>query len=179
MSARRVLAAVTLALLAVGILGVVPASAHSKLVSTSPVDGAILDSPPASVSFTFDEPLLPGTDTISVNDEHGNVLASESVSPDDTTISVPWPDEAGSGMFQVAFRVVSGDGHPVTGAITLTITGAPTASSPTAAATTTAAPAGAVEPARGIAGGLVVIIALAVLLLAAVAGITLWRRRPR
>ena len=174
MPIARTVVAVTLGLVALAGLAVAPASAHSKLVSSSPVDGATLDLPPATVSFTFDEPLLPGTQTISINDENGNVIATESASPDGVTISVPWPAVASTGEFQVAYRVVSGDGHPVTGAIMLTIRGAPTSSSSAAAPTSTIAPAA--EPERGIAGGLVVTIALGVLIVV-VAGVTLWRRR--
>ena len=177
MPLARTVAAVTLGLLALVGLSVAPASAHSKLVSSSPVDGATLDAPPTSVSFTFDEPLLPGTETISINDENGNVIATQSASPDGATISVTWPADAGTGVFQVAYRVVSGDGHPVTGAITLTIISAPTSSISTAAPA--ADPAAEAEPARGIAGGLVVTIALGVLILVVVAAVTLWRRRSR
>lgn len=156
-----------------------PASAHSKLTSTSPSDGAILVAPPASVSFTFDEPLLAGTYTISVNDDQGNVIATGPASSDGSTISTPWPAQAASGVFQVAYRVASGDGHPGTGAIAVTITGAatdtPAATTPSSAAPVPNSPD---EP-RGIVAGLVVAIAFAVLVLIIVAGITLARRRRR
>ena len=36
-----------------------PAQAHSDLISTDPVDGAVLDAAPTEVVFTFSEALLP------------------------------------------------------------------------------------------------------------------------
>lgn len=189
----RILAAVAVT---AGVLVAAPTSAmaHTELESTSPADGAVLSEPPATVSFTFNEELLPGTDTISVNDDAGNVVATAAVEPVGATISMPWPAEATSGTFQVAFRVVSADGHPVSGAITLTLSGEPGAGSTPAASTapdatpspaTTAAletPAPAptaqstAEP-RGIAAWLVVVLALIVLALIVFVAVALIHRR--
>ncbi len=195
---RRVLAVSSLALLAIVGLSAAPASAHSKLVSTSPADGAVLDAPPASVAFIFDETLLEGTETISINDEQGNVIVTAPATVDGDTISLTWPAQASEGTFQAAYRVVSGDGHPVTGAITITISGTGTGTgasssepasepapasapaTPVATPTPTSAPTEPVttsEPASGVAGSLVVIVALGVLVLVVVAGVALWRRR--
>lgn len=99
----------------------VPAIAHSKLVSSSPSDGATLNVPPVRVEFTFDEELLDGTTVISINDDQGNAIATTRVDPAGTTISAPWPEDAGAGTYQVAYRIVSADGHPVTGAITFEV----------------------------------------------------------
>jgi methionine-rich copper-binding protein CopC len=178
---RRVIAVAATAAIAMVTLLATPAFAHSKLTSTSPADGTILDSPPISVSFTFDEALLPGADTISVNDDQGNVVATEPVTPDGPSISMPWPASAGAGTFQVAYRVVSGDGHPVTGAISVTIddpaTASPSASpvAPPDTATTTAGAESDQPP--GVASALVVIIAIAVVVLIVLAAITIARRR--
>ena len=176
MRTARVLAVASACVVVVGWIAS-PALAHSKLTSTVPADGAILDAPPPSVSFAFDENLLPGTDTISINDDRGNVVATEQVTPDGPTISMPWPAAASAGVFQAAYRVVSGDGHPVTGAISITITGtAAPAAVPTDSATVTVETTD--DQPKGIAAALVVIIALAVLVLIVAAGITIWRRRP-
>jgi len=184
--------AIVLAAAALATSAIAPADAHSRLVSTSPADGAVLSEPPATVSFTFDEDLLPGTDTISVNDDAGNVIATAAVEPEGATISMPWPAEATSGTYQVAFRVVSGDGHPVTGAISLTVSGQPTASGspssgagtestpPTAESAAPTSPAATTPPApapRGIAAWLVVVLALIVLALIAFVAVALIHRR--
>jgi methionine-rich copper-binding protein CopC len=184
--------AIVLAAAALATSAMAPADAHSRLVSTSPADGAVLSEPPATVSFTFDEDLLPGTDTISVNDDAGNVIATAAVEPEGATISMPWPAEATSGTFQVAFRVVSGDGHPVTGAISLTLSGQPASSGspssgagteatpPATASAAASSPAASTPPAtapRGIAAWLVVVLALIVLALIAFVAVALIHRR--
>ncbi|MFZ4485842.1 MAG: copper resistance CopC family protein [Candidatus Nanopelagicales bacterium] len=153
-------------------LGVAPAGAHSQLLSTSPADGAVLAEPPSSVVLTFNEALIPDVDSISINDAMGNVVASRSVEPVGATLSVPWPDGLPAGAYQVAYRVVSGDGHPVIGAIMFTITGAGgpasgVASQPESSAgpVATAEPVVASDAAEGSAVMPVVIAALVVILL--------------
>lgn len=108
------------------LLGAGQATAHSQLISTIPSDGALLNEPPPSVVLTFDEALIPEVDSISINDAAGNVVASPTVEPVGSTLTVPWPAGLPDGVYQVAYRVVSGDGHPVIGAITFTV-GTPTA----------------------------------------------------
>ncbi len=133
------------------VLPISPAFAHASLTSSTPQDGATLASPPAEVVFTFDDALLEDTETISINDIDGNVVASQQVTPQGASMSVPWPADIDAGTYQVAYRVVSADGHPVTGAITFTITGgapptptaAPTAATAASAAGTSASPTAA------------------------------------
>jgi methionine-rich copper-binding protein CopC len=122
---RRVrLLATASAILALGVLGAGPASAHSQLTSTSPVDGAVLDTAPTEVRLTFDSTLLDDTDTISINDENGNVVSSIHPKPEGDSVAIPWPAGTPAGTYQVAYRVVCGDGHPVVGAINVTLTAA-------------------------------------------------------
>ncbi len=117
----RLAGAVVVAILAAatGLAG--PAQAHSKLVSSSPVDGAVLAAAPSEVVFTFDEDLLPGVDTIAVSDADGNVVTSVKVEPEGNVVRAPWPTGLPDGTYQAAYRIVSGDGHPVTGAILVTL----------------------------------------------------------
>ena len=118
--AFRVLA-VAGVLVASALLGAGQATAHSQLISTIPSDGALLNEPPQSVVLTFDEALIPEVDSISINDAAGNVVASPAVEPVGSTLTVPWPAGLPDGVYQVAYRVVSGDGHPVIGAISFTV----------------------------------------------------------
>ncbi len=117
---KFVLRASALVLVVLGLLGIgtVPSQAHSQLVSSSPANGSVLTTAPTDVTFVFDEPLLPGLDTISINTEAGVNVASKRVEPVNNTLSMPWPTDIKPGTYQVAYRIVSGDGHPVTGAIT-------------------------------------------------------------
>ena len=111
------------ALLGLGVisLSATASQAHSQLVSSSPTNGAVLSAAPSQVVFTFDEDLLPDLDTISINNEQGQNVTSTQVEPVANTLSIQWPAAATAGTYQVAYRIVSGDGHPVTGAISFTI----------------------------------------------------------
>ena len=96
-------------------------------------------------------------------------------------VTIPWPAGLDAGAYEVAYRVASGDGHPVTGTVPFSYTG-PTnpastfAATPTAALTPAPVPSGAPtpEPTRTapnlfIIGGLLVAAAL-------VGGIVIVRR---
>ncbi|MDO8732216.1 MAG: copper resistance protein CopC [Actinomycetota bacterium] len=122
-----------IALSVLGILGFGAASAqaHTELISSTPANGAVLDAAPASVTFFFEEALIPDLDTVSINDEKGLNISSQKVTPTGDQLSIPWPVGLPAGKYQVAYRVVSEDGHPVNNSITFEYGGAvpvPTAS---------------------------------------------------
>ena len=142
MSWTRRIAALAVALAAGLAFTAGPASAHSQIISTSPADGAVLDAPPTEVRLTFDAPLLDDTDTMSINDADGNVVSSIHPKPEGAEVAIPWPAGTKPGVYQVAYRVVCGDGHPLVGAMLITINGAaPSAGSVDAAVTTGSAAA--------------------------------------
>jgi len=122
----------TLGLLSVLAISATSASAHTELVSSIPADGAVLQAAPVSVTFEFDEPLLPDLDTVSINNEQGANVYSQKVAPVDSSLTIAWPATLPDGTYQVAYRVVSDDGHPVTGAISFTIAAAETSPPATA-----------------------------------------------
>jgi methionine-rich copper-binding protein CopC len=146
------------------------AQAHSQLVSTSPADGAELASSPDVVSFTFDETLLAGTATISINDDAGNLVSGGPVEPEATTVSYPIPSALAPGTYQAAYRVVSGDGHAVTGAITFTVAaGGPSAAPASPTSTPASVPATPAPQPVEESGGLPIGWIVALLAVAAVA----------
>jgi methionine-rich copper-binding protein CopC len=126
--------------LLVVLVGAVPAGAHSDLASSDPADGAVLAEAPASVSFTFNERLLPQGNAITLTDTAtGERLDLPDTAVDGDTVSVPWPSGAPAGEYRAAYRVVSADGHPIAGSITFTVEGqASPAASPEPAASTPA-----------------------------------------
>ena len=95
-----------------------PAWAHSGLESSSPADGAVLDAAPTKVVLGFNEELLPDAETISINTAAGENVTSVKVQPEGSSVSIPWPADLPSGDYQVAYRVVSADGHVGTGVFT-------------------------------------------------------------
>jgi methionine-rich copper-binding protein CopC len=164
------LLAVAGVLAASALLGAGQVAAHSQLVSTMPADGAVLNEPPQSVVLTFDEALIPEVDSISINDAAGNAVASATVEPVGSTLTVPWPAGLPDGVYQVAYRVVSSDGHPVIGAISFTVgmaSAAPSESDPGA------------ETAAGDDGGglLLPVVVVAVIIILLGAAVAMARRR--
>lgn len=113
----RAVSALALGLLSVLAVGVTPAQAHTELISSTPTNGAALTAPPASVTFVFDEALLPDLVAVSINDAQGNNVAHSNVTPTGDQLSVAWPAGLPAGEYEVAYRVVSDDGHPSTNAI--------------------------------------------------------------
>lgn len=160
---------------ALPIVGAGPVGAHAQLESSSPADGAVLTSPPTTVSFTFNEPLLPGSTTIAIVDASGAIVSTDPGAIDGPTISAP-VTPLPAGAYQASYRVVSADGHPIMGAIAFTVTDAgagPTASSLTPAASPSAPSNGQTTAASMTPS----VIAVAVALVLLVLGVVLLRRR--
>lgn len=131
---NRIVAALLLAITAaLGFSGT--ALAHSVIVSTNPEDGAILTEAPAELTFTFNEPLLPDFVrfiAVSPDGTTGDLMVS---GVDGAVATIAFPADASPGPWQVEYRVVSQDGHPVSGGITFTVGGAATPSPETSSAT--------------------------------------------
>ena len=110
-------------LAAAGVLaavGVAPASAHASLVSSNPAADASLDALPTEIVFTFSEPISEPAYAV-LNSPDGEQLAAEEVVVDGETVSVAVTGDGPAGAYTAAFRVVSEDGHPVTGQIAFTV----------------------------------------------------------
>ncbi len=106
------------------------ASAHSDLVSTVPEDGAVLPEAPTELVFTFTEPLMPDFVrfiALAPDGTSGDLLVTAVEGP---VATVSWPQGAVPGTWDVQYRVVSQDGHPIDGGIVFTY-GADPAPSPT------------------------------------------------
>jgi methionine-rich copper-binding protein CopC len=131
------------------LLGATPALAHTRLLSSDPTDGASLDTaPPEHVSLTFNETMTPGFSTITVVGPDGARYETGQVGAEGGTVSIALLPLGAAGRYEIGYRVVSADGHPVTGSVTFTLTtpgpGATTAAPEPSAAP--AAPAAAAPP---------------------------------
>lgn len=175
---RRAGAALAVVLLAalVTVAGATPALAHNVLVSSDPANGATLDAAPHQVTFTFDQAIENFDPALKVFGPNGNDFTTAAPTIAGNAISAPMA--AGpAGDYRAVYRIVSADGHPVTGEITFTLTGA---AAGTASGTPTQA-AGNDTGDTGAQGGLgvwlwVIVGAAAVLVVAAV---VIALRRPR
>lgn len=170
------------------------ASAHAKLVSVSPADGSSLATPPRQVVLTFSEDLLASTVKVQVLDGEGVPVADGAPVVSGAVATQPLVKGLSAGGYSVTYRVVSKDGHPVSGSSTFTAkaaaatatpsspaststppspssTSAPSPSTPTTTPSPSTTPeadasAGSGSPAGWVVGGLALVIALAVAVVA-------------
>lgn len=111
---RALLAAVAAGALLLGAGWHTPAAAHASLLSSTPSDGERLEAAPEQVTLTFNESMSEPA-YIVVTGPDGEQAAEGEVAVDGADVSVALVDGVGEGSYTVAFRVVSADGHPVTG----------------------------------------------------------------
>ena len=121
------------------LLGAAPAMAHARLISSDPPDGASLDAGPQRVSLTFSDQMTGEFDAITVVGPDEKQYQTGDVTAEGSTVSIAVQPLGPTGVYEIGYRVVSADGHPVEGTLSFTLT----TPGPAAAATTNAAPAGA------------------------------------
>lgn len=144
---RRRALVVLLAAALTPVLGVAvaqPASAHDRLLSSDPADGATVDETPGVITLVFSAEVLAAGAQVAVTTPDGTVPAEVTVDGDEAVAALP--DDLPGGDWDVAWRVVSSDGHPIEGELAFTVdVPSPSASvspstaesSPTASATPT------------------------------------------
>ncbi|MBZ6104597.1 copper resistance CopC family protein [Streptomyces olivaceus] len=104
--------------------GAGPASAHAALDSTDPEDGAVLRRAPGHVTLAFSESVGLRDDSFRVLDPGGHRVHTGDTGHADgrsETARVALPGGLGEGTYTVAWRVVSADSHPVSGAFTFSV----------------------------------------------------------
>jgi len=126
------------------------AQAHAQLIASDPADGARVTAVPAAVTLTFSDPIAAQFVRVQVATPAGAAPAGASTAGPRVTITLP---DRGPGAYTVTYRVVSADGHPVSGTLAFTVSGAPTASVSAAApaSATASASAAAADPATSAA----------------------------
>src|SRR5665811_323354 len=139
------------------------ASAHAELVKITPDVDAELTTAPKDVVLEFSEPVNTSFTTVVVTSAAGASVTSGKPTVVGTKVTQALVPRMAAGVYRVAFRVVSNDGHPVTGESGFTLTPAPTTSpsAPARSATPVATPsiaatnvAPAQDPNAGQNGGL-------------------------
>ncbi|WP_077801296.1 copper resistance CopC/CopD family protein [Streptomyces sp. JHA26] len=116
------LSVAVLVLLVLG--GAGPASAHAALRSTDPGEGTVLQRAPRAVTLAFTESVGLRDDSFRVLGPDGRRLHTGDAGHADgrsDTVRLTLPDTLGEGTYTVAWRVVSADSHPVSGAFTFSV----------------------------------------------------------
>lgn len=149
-SAQRLPHIARLALLALTATGLLMATmvanpphahAHNDLESSEPADGGTVSTLPATASLVFSEPLGTTGLQVAVTDRTGAPVAGLAASQiADATLTQALPASMTPGVYTLAYRVVSVDGHPVGGTISFTVDAA------AAPATSAAAPSATTSP---------------------------------
>lgn len=103
-----------------GLLFAPAAAAHDQLVSSNPEEGAELDSQPEWIELEFSGEVQEMGSEVQVMHNGENVSAGE-IAVEGTTVSSALPDDLGAGEYTIVWRVVSSDGHPISGEIPFTI----------------------------------------------------------
>ncbi|MFI2508008.1 copper resistance CopC/CopD family protein [Streptomyces sp. NPDC018972] len=113
-----------------------PASAHAALRGSDPGDGSVVKSAPRHLTLTFTESVGLLEDSFRVyGPDNRRVPLGEPQHADGApdTARADLPDGLADGTYTVAWRVVSADSHPVSGAFTFSV-GEPSPTAPAAPA---------------------------------------------
>lgn len=131
-----------------------PASAHDTLLESSPAADATVETLPENLTLTFSAELISGdgATAVVVTDAAGETVSDGEPAVNGAVVTQPLVAEADAGAYDVVWKVVSSDGHPISGEFsftveTSTVTEAPTPI-PSSAPTETAAPSETVAPAE-------------------------------
>jgi methionine-rich copper-binding protein CopC len=106
------------------LVGVAPAFAHTRLEGSDPPDGSSIASGPASVSLRFSENVSAQFTTLTVVGPDGAEYRTGGVSAANGQVSTAVSPLGPVGAYQIGYRVVSDDGHPVQGKVSFTLTAA-------------------------------------------------------
>jgi copper resistance protein C len=104
------------------LLGAAPAFAHTRLESSDPADGSSIAGTPESVTLRFNEDIQAEFATLSVVGPDGTQYQRGGVSAANAQITTAVSPLGPAGDYHIGYRVVSDDGHPVTGKVSFTLT---------------------------------------------------------
>lgn len=125
----RVLILAMIILSSVLLLPAAPASAHAAMTTATPEPGSVVASAPGEITVTFTEGITPVPDRTQVLAPDGKRITGEVTASGPTLrIQVRRADQP-LGTYLVSYRIISGDSHPVGGAMTFSV-GAPSARPP-------------------------------------------------
>ena len=124
-----------------------PASAHAHLVESLPSAGAVLAAGPSEVVLTFDQPIqaFPGANGIVVTGPQRSHWACGRARINGNTLTASMSEIGPPGRYQIHYRVLGADGHPITGSVPINIrrSASTAATASTASTAATAATASA------------------------------------
>ncbi|MET8977115.1 copper resistance CopC family protein [Streptomyces sp. NPDC004539] len=97
------------------------ASAHTALDTSSPASGAVLAGLPPRVTLTFTDPMDDRYAKVAVTGPDGTSAAQGEPRVTGASVTLGLAPASPPGRYTVGYRVVSADGHPVTGSYAFTL----------------------------------------------------------
>jgi copper resistance protein C len=168
-AAAVLFAACVLTLLAAG-----PAAAHSVLLATSPVSSSRIASAPDVVVLTFNEMPRGEYSAIHIVGPDGARRDSGHVKVLNDTVSEALGGTRPAGLYTVDWRVISADGHPVSGQFTFTTTSQASALGPRQPDTV-----GTATTKKSSSNTVIIVVIVIVVVVVVIAGLVFLRRRRR
>lgn len=107
--------------LLVALLPALPAQAHDRLTSSDPTSGASLESAPKEVELTFSADVQDVGGSVELVDGDGKAVSTASPVTEGSTVTTAVEDDLAAGDYTVRWRVVSSDGHAISGVIDFTV----------------------------------------------------------
>ncbi|QRY42069.1 copper resistance protein CopC [Microbacterium hominis] len=155
MSSSRLRTRLRTLLLAVALAGTsvlvtaLPAAAHDELLGSTPASGEALTDAPAEVTLTFSADVLTIGAAVIVADAADRDWVADAPVVRDGTVTVSLDPQLPTGGYEIRWRVVSQDGHPISGIIPFKVGGAePLTRTPAATAPSTSTDAGTAADAQ-------------------------------
>lgn len=97
-----------------------PATAHASLTGSDPAAGSVLATAPERITLEFNEDVA-ARPAVVVTAPDGSAVDVGAVRPDGASVVADVADADQRGVYTVAYRVVSADGHPVEGELEYTV----------------------------------------------------------
>jgi copper transport protein len=102
-------------------MGTAPASAHAQLLDTNPQEGEVLADWPQTAELRFNEPVRLIDGGIRLLSGDGTAPFTLAAQVLDHAVIAVFPSSLPDGAYALSYRVVSADGHALTGAITFRV----------------------------------------------------------
>lgn len=144
---RTITTLAALCVAATTVLAAAPAaSAHDELLSSKPANDKTLNTPPGQIVLNFSADLILTGAQIAVTDPAGSQVPTGEVAVDGPQVTASLPTDMAAGGYDVSWRVVSSDGHPIDGDFTFELAATDTTPSPTPTDVDTESDAAAAGP---------------------------------
>jgi methionine-rich copper-binding protein CopC len=116
-----------------------PVLGHAELVASDPADGAVVDTPPATVTLTFSDGLNQSRSNFELLDGSGSRVGTGRAAEDGDKVMTLGGLTLGAGAYSIRWVSVAEDGDVLRGELTFTVT----ATTPTPTATPSGEPSSA------------------------------------